>query len=178
MHPEPETSWQKLVNDFRRLCVARRQDNREVADRLMSRDLPERIAEWSREGTLNAAERRTQLMQMFEREQRRVDDAWVLHDLMSVRVVDEVLPVLRAQVFEAVREATGVPVGADARLRSVQHPGSVLHRRKRVNITDIPGVIDLLLEQELRSEARTAPRATPASAPETATAPEITPCLP
>jgi hypothetical protein len=145
-----ETSWSRVVSDFRRVCLARREQRGEEADRLLREDLPRSITEWSRETRMDEAKKRTQLDQMFQAEQRRVDDAWVLHNLLTLRLTDEIVPSIVARVTESVREA--ISSGAATAGRGVRHAVR-LAKPRRVAFDDVAGVIDLLLQQELSSRS-------------------------
>lgn len=141
----PETSWSRVVSDFRRVCMARREERSEEAERLLHEDLPRSIAEWSRETPIDEGKKRAQLDQMFQVEQRRVDDAWLLHHLFALRLSDQIVPSICARVTESVREALGS--GSASAGRGVRHSVRLAAPR-RVAFDDVAGVIDLLLHQE------------------------------
>lgn len=140
-----ETSWARVVDDFRRVCIARREERLDDANRLLREDLPRSIAEWSRESGSEGADKRAQLDRMFQHEQRRIDEAWVLHDLVSLRLTHEIVPAICARLGETVRETLANVTPAAPR---ATRPAVRLAPPRRVAFDDVAGVIDLLLGQE------------------------------
>lgn len=147
-----ESSWEKVVRDFRRLCLARRQQRQEESDHVLHADLPQSIAEWSRTEPGDAHAKKAQLDQMFQREQRRIDDAWVLHELLSLRLADELVPTICSRVGDELRRITGAPAAPPRHPAGGTRPLPMAMLTPRVAIDDIPGIIDLLLNEELNQE--------------------------
>ena len=145
-----DSRWEKVVRDFRQVCVLRRQDRRDESDALLRQELPRSISEWSRHDTADANAKRARLDSMFQQEQRRIDDLWVMNELLSARLREEFLPVVCSSVCSTVgeelrragagRDSVQAPVLRDTR------PSATPGARSRVAFDDIPSVIDLLLE--------------------------------
>jgi hypothetical protein len=100
-----EQLWDKVVGDFRQLCLLRRQKKWIEADMILNSDLPRSIAIWSEVFEGAPASKKAQLDAMFQAEQRRIDDAFLAMDLVASRLKDEIVPSICAQVTEQVRAA-------------------------------------------------------------------------
>ena len=155
--------WQKVVQDYRQLFVLRRQGRHEESTRLLHGQLQTRIAEWSAEDPTDAAAKRQRLNEMFQAEQRRLDDVWYLQDIMEQRLRAEFLPALTERIAEEVRQAVAQ---ATAALKPAPAPRPAPRpeprqtrsdRPVRVSAGDIPSIIDMLLDGE--HPAQTAPLA-------------------
>jgi hypothetical protein len=147
-----DSYWEKVVSDFRRLCILRRQRRREESEALLRQDLPRSIAEWSRQQPGDATAKKAQLDSMFQAEQRRIEDAWLMQDVLSTRLTEDFLPALCSRVSEEVRKAMAVAdlMGAETRaeLRASQAPAPEPAPEPRVSFDDIPSILDLLLVEE------------------------------
>jgi hypothetical protein len=153
----PEQRWEKLVGEFRQFCLYRRQKKLIESDMILNSDLPRSIAEWSRSFEGEPSVKKARLDAMFQTEQRRIDDAWLVQDLMAARFNEQMLPNLCMQVAQEVRSVMveemathdrRVPIPARSEVRPAAG-------RARVAIDDIPGVIDLVLaEDRNRANAR------------------------
>lgn len=142
-----DSRWEKVVRDFRQVCVLRRQDRRDESDTLLRQELPRSISEWSRHDTADANAKRARLDSMFQQEQRRIDDLWVMNELLSARLREEFLPVVCSSVCSTVgEELRRAGAGRDSVQAPVLRDARPAAPRSRVAFDDIPSVIDLLLE--------------------------------
>ncbi len=153
-----ENRWDKVVRDFRQVCLLRRQDRRDESDRLMRQDLPQSIAEWSRSDSADAGTKRARLDAMFQQEQRRMDDLWVMNELLSARLMEEFLPVVCSSVCSTVGEelrkaGAGRDSGSVTAFRD-HRPAAGPAARNRVAFDDIPSVIDHLLDSGFSAAPR------------------------
>ena len=98
-----EQRWEKVVGDFRQLCILRRQKKWIESDMILNSDLPRSIASWSEIFDGQPAAKKSRLDSMFQAEQRRIDDAYFTVDLVSARIKEEILPSIRDQITEQVR---------------------------------------------------------------------------
>ena len=167
-NPSPdlaETLWQKVVSDYRQACVLYRQARREESQRVLERSLPERILEWSECDPADGATRTRRLETMFQLERQRVEDAWLAQEFVQQRWQAELLPTLSAHISEEVRKAVrtlpaprpgpapAVPASPTGS-RIAASPAPRPPRPARAAASDIPAIIDLLLEQECTAAPR------------------------
>lgn len=96
--------WKRIAEDFRQACLLRREGKASEAAELLDKKLPETIAAWSRVCGLRDGERRERLNDLFELEQRRVDDIWLSQQIIMRQMRDILIPSLCLQVAEEVRE--------------------------------------------------------------------------
>lgn len=96
--------WKRIGDDFRQACLLRREGKADEAAEILDKKLPETIAAWSRVSGLRDVERRERLNELFEREQRRVDDIWLSQQIIMRQMRDILIPSLCMQVVEEVRE--------------------------------------------------------------------------
>ncbi|HUS36770.1 MAG TPA: hypothetical protein VM680_15590 [Verrucomicrobiae bacterium] len=99
----PEHTWDKVVADFRQLCLLRRQKKWIESDIILNSDLPRSIATWSESAELDPTAKKSRLDSMFQAEQRRIDDAWFAADLVTARLHEEIIPSICAQITEQIR---------------------------------------------------------------------------
>ncbi|HTH49656.1 MAG TPA: hypothetical protein VMB21_19235 [Candidatus Limnocylindria bacterium] len=142
-----DSYWEKVVSDFRRLCILRRQRRREESETLLRTDLPRSIAEWSRQQPGDAAAKKAQLDSMFHTEQRRIEDAWLMQDVLSTRLTEDFLPAICSRVSEEVRKAMAVGELLAGEPRSARETDVAPANapEPRVAFDDIPSILDLLL---------------------------------
>jgi hypothetical protein len=100
-----EQHWDKVVADFRQLCLLRRQKKWIESDMILNSDLPRGIASWSEVSEGAPAQKKARLDAMFQAEQRRMDDAFFAMDLVTARLNDEIVPAICGQIAEQVRSA-------------------------------------------------------------------------
>jgi hypothetical protein len=99
----PEHTWEKVVADFRQLCLLRRQKKWIESDIILNSDLPRSIANWSESAELDPAAKKSRLDSMFQAEQRRIDEAYFAADLVTARLHEEIIPSICAQITEQIR---------------------------------------------------------------------------
>ena len=153
-----DSRWEKVVRDFRQLCLLRRQERIEESEAVMRQQLPTSIAEWSRNDAAEPDAKRARLDSMFQQEQRRMDDLWVMNELLSARLREEFLPVVCSSVCETVgvelrRAGVGRDSG-DASARWEPRSAAAPAPLRRVAFDDIPSVIDHLLSTGFSSPRR------------------------
>lgn len=153
--------WQKVVQDYRQLCVLQRQARNEESLPLLQHDLPVSILAWSELDSADGAAKARRLDEMFHVEQTRVADAWLAQELMAQRVRAELLPSLTAQITAEVRKAVTQSVPRTAPVQAARPvqpavpaprpaPATAPARPARVAAGDIASIIDLILEGEQR----------------------------
>lgn len=99
----PEQTWDKVVADFRQLCLLRRQKKWIESDIILNSDLPRSISTWSESAEIDPIAKKSRLDSMFQAEQRRIDDAWFAADLVTSRLHEEIIPSICAQITEQIR---------------------------------------------------------------------------
>jgi hypothetical protein len=153
----PEERWDKLVSDFRRICLLRRQKRWNEAEMLLKNSLPRRIAAWSESFDAELQVKSERLDAMFEREQRRIDDAFLVQELVAARLNEQFVPLICAQVAQEMHALIGQDMAGQDR-RTNKPAGTVSNtaaQRSRVAFDDLPGVIDLVLaEDRIHNSAR------------------------
>jgi hypothetical protein len=145
------------VDEFRQLCLFRRQKKWVESDTILKTELPRSIASWSESFQAEPSVKRSRLDAMFQTEQRRIDDAWLVQELMAARLNEQFLPAICTQVAQEVRSVVAEEMAAqDRRLNTPARSSSnVTAGKARVAFDDIPGVIDLVLaEDRIRENAR------------------------
>lgn len=160
----PDALWQQIVQAYRQLCVLQRQARRAESNRFLHDELPARILAWAELDGADGAAKARRLDHMFQREQRRLADVWLLEDLMEHRLRTDVLPALSARIDTEVQRAmqrhvpNRTPLQTSVRdpwPASTPEPLSVAASQPaRVSVGDIPSIIDLIFEQERQSGAR------------------------
>ena len=160
----PDALWQRIVQDYRQLCVLQRQARRAESDRLLRDELPACILAWAEQDDADGAEQARRLDEMFQQEQRRLADVWLLQELMEQRLRTELLPALSARIDAEVRRAVKrnasclapAPVAAPAPqpMPTILPLAETSSRSTRVPAGDIPSIIDLIFEHERQSGAR------------------------
>jgi len=170
--------WKRIGEDFRQACLLRREGKGEEATHILEKRLPEMIAAWARVCGLREPERRERLNDLFEQEQRRVDDIWLSQQIILRQMRDILIPSLCLQVAEEVRDIMELQMehitSALARLspprgRTPVHPEPVLaggrgtivklpqvmpsERASTPSFEDLPAIIDELISRDLRETA-------------------------
>ena len=158
--------WNEVASSFRDACILRREQHTAEADRLLHDVLPQRISAWSRASLVSATEQKTKLMTMFAEEQKRVDAALAIQQVLTEKLTRDFVPVLCTQVTEELRAAFETQLDAlRTTLREVRPPaapsGPAPASRPRIRFDDIPGVIDALLAEQ---QADYGPRPVPKQA--------------
>lgn len=179
--PDRNRLWRQIANDFRQACLFRREGKSAEADEILERRLPETIGAWSRVSGLSEPDRRERLSDLFEAEQKRIDDVWLTQQIILRQMQEVLIPSLCLQVAEEVREVmelqmehvnealgrlatssvrTARPaVEREVATRSpmVRLPQVTLAERRALpNFDDLPAIIDELVSQDIRDSAITA----------------------
>lgn len=142
--------WEEVVGLFRRMCFLRRQGKDAASEAILKHRLPGKIAAWSQTSSRDTATKKAQLDGMFQTEQKRVDDAFTLHEMSALQWQEDLLPALVSTISREIKQT----IREQFTLQSVQsqptgsYPPSVY--RPRVAFDDIPAVIDLLVAEEQR----------------------------
>jgi len=144
-----EQWWDKVVGDFRQVCLLRRQNRLGEADAILKAELPRSIARWSASYPGDRDNKSARLDSMFELEQRRIDDAWLVQQLVATQLSEQIIPAVCLQVGQEVRSILGQEVSPREQKRSVaiEPPENPAAIGGRVRFDDIPGVIDLILAE-------------------------------
>lgn len=171
--------WRRIGDDFRQACLLRREGKSEDATAILEKRLPETITAWARVCGLRETDRRERLNQLFEQEQKRVDDIWLSQQIILRQMRDILIPSLCLQVAEEVREVMELqmeqvntaianlssapgrrnvsPVAAPAGTPAssmVNLPQVMPAERSSVpNFDDLPAIIDELITRDLRGTA-------------------------
>ena len=146
----PEERWKKLVSDFRRICLLRHQKRRAEAEILLKNGLPGRIAAWSESFDAELEVKRKRLDDMFEAEQRRIEDAFLVQELVAARFNEQFVPLICEQVAQEIHALIDQGIAPQDR-RPNKPSGTVSNgagAMSRVTFDDLPGVIDLVLAEE------------------------------
>ena len=160
------------MGDFRQLCLLRRQKKWIEADILLNSDLPRSIANWSEVFDGPPATKKTRLDSMFQTEQRRIDDAYLAMDLLAVRLQDEIVPSICAQVTEQVRAA----VAEQARASAAKEVRSIVREEIRASMSreireSISEEVRSTVAAEVRAAMPLAPKAVERPQPSEPSAP-------
>jgi hypothetical protein len=142
--------WDKVVGDFRQVCLLRRQKRWREADRILKEELPHSIAGWSASYPADHDTKSARLDSMFELEQRRIADAWLLQQLVMTQLHEQIIPAVCLEVGHEVRSILGQEVSQRDEKHSFAIPTSDNPAAigGRVRFDDIPGVIDLILTEK------------------------------
>lgn len=116
------------------------------------------ISNWSESIDANSDLKRSRLEAMFQVEKKRVDDAWVVQELLAAQWNRQWVPEICTQVVQEIRSVLSEETAVqDLRLKKpARHGGNVGAGKARVAFDDIPGIIDLVLAEE--KVAATSPR--------------------
>ncbi|MBI1839339.1 MAG: hypothetical protein HYR88_00610 [Verrucomicrobia bacterium] len=97
--------WSQVVSEFRQVCLLKRQGKVEESERLLSGELTRNIALWSQEAPQDATTKRQTLHDMFVAEERRVEDAWQIQQMVLNEMRESVAAQVRAQIREELEAA-------------------------------------------------------------------------
>jgi hypothetical protein len=136
--------WDKVVGDFRQVCLLRRQKRWREADTILKVELPRSIARWCASYPGDRDAKSARLDSMFELEQRRIDDAWLVQQLIVGQLSEEIIPAVCLQVRQEVRSVLGQEIAPREAKRSSEPSDNPAAIGKRVRFDDIPGVLDLI----------------------------------
>jgi hypothetical protein len=141
--------WNQIVVDYRQACLLRREGMAEEAGRLINEKLPKSIATWSREDRRSPQEKKNALRSMFSTEQSSIESWLLVHRTFASKLTDTLIPALRRQVGEEVRQALSGQ--AQTFSETGASDDSILghgQRSEPIRFDDIPGVIDALLAEQ------------------------------
>ena len=138
------------MGDFRQVCLLRRQKRWRESDAILKVELPRSIAGWSASYPAELDIKSARLDSMFELEQRRIDDAWLVQQLIVAQLNEQIIPAVCLEVSQEVRSILGQKVSPREEKRSFaiqpsENPAAI---GGRVRFDDIPGVIDLILAEK------------------------------
>ena len=148
------SDWDQVVSEFRRLCMLRHQGNTAESDEILSSRLPKRIAAWSKTSSQDPTVKKTTLENMFQSEQKRIEDAILLHEIASTRWETQLVPMLCNQVAQEIRRAVGEQFSVyELQLAEVSatHPVNNQRFAPKIAFDNIPGIIDFITAEERRN---------------------------
>ena len=169
-----EQTWVKVVTAFREVCILRKQERTDQAKALLEKELPGLIALWSQASPDEVATKRRNLEAMFKTEEKRIEEAWMLQRLVATRLTEELVPNLRSEISQEIKQAVGEHLARlpkpEAPARSPRaflppQPASghrpvplrgAPPRLARVPLEDIPGMIDAALAADRSAPLRAA----------------------
>jgi hypothetical protein len=133
------------------MCFLRRQGKAAVSEHILKQKLPRTIAAWSEACSRDPGTKKKQLDGMFQTEQRRVEDAYTLHELAALHWQEELIPSLARSLGQEMREAMREQFALRNAQEAASAPAFAPSRyRPRVAFDDIPAVIDLIVAEEQR----------------------------
>ena len=151
--------WKEVVAHFRSLCFFKLQGKSDVSDNILRQLLPKKNAEWSISAAHDADEKRIRLEEMFQTEQRRVDDAFTLHELSAMQWREELIPSISSQISREIRQTISEQFALQTSRQTTAspevnfRPASVSAPRKpRIAFDDIPGIIDLIVAEDRKNK--------------------------
>ncbi|MEO8429584.1 MAG: hypothetical protein ABI651_21025 [Verrucomicrobiota bacterium] len=142
--------WNQVVNGFRQACMLMHQGKTHESNRIIHADLPRSISTWSKISPKDAASKKTDLVNMFREEQKRVEDTWVIRGMIWNQLNEELVPTLCTRVLQEVKEQArdqsfSRTNNENPSARSTSLPLSPsADRPQRIKFDDIPGIIDAL----------------------------------
>jgi len=143
--------WEEVVSLFRRMCFLRRQGKGAASDHILKQKLPRTIAAWSESCGRDPEVKKAQLDGMFQSEQRRVEDAYTLHELAALRWQEEVIPTLTRALSQEMQRTMREQFALQTAQHAAREPGwAPSGYRPRIAFDDIPAVIDLIVAEEQR----------------------------
>jgi hypothetical protein len=134
--------------------MLRHQGNTAESDEILSTRLPKRIADWSRTSTQDANVKKTTLENMFLSEQKRIEEAVLLHEIASTRWETQLIPMLCNQVSQEIRRTVSEQFSvyelqlAEA---TASQPVNVPRFATKIAFDNIPGIIDFLSAEERKT---------------------------
>ena len=144
--------WEEVVSVFRRMCFLRRQGKLAASEQILKQKLPRIIAAWSDSCSRDPEAKKLQLDGMFQTEQRRVEDAYTLHELAALRLQEELIPALTRTLSQEMKRTVREQFALQTAQQAAAGPGMAPSGyRPRVAFDDIPAVIDLIVAEEQRN---------------------------
>ncbi|MHA3771174.1 hypothetical protein ACXR0O_06500 [Verrucomicrobiota bacterium sgz303538] len=157
-----------VIVHFRRGLVLKRMGRQEEAQEILENVVPAEIQRWSEANTgQGAEEKKAKLRDIFLHEVGRIEDAFLVYDLLSERIEQDIIPALcnqvNAQLYEFFSQYFAPPQQEHApeQMVSREEPAEAVERRKslpraarHVSFDDISGMIDMLLDQDYEQRQR------------------------
>ena len=174
----PDELLERITIHFRNGCVLRRSGKLDEAQEAFAA-VPAEIHQWTVANTTQTSEqKKAKLREVFQKEQARVEDAYLVCDLVterlenewfaefgerlaaevSQRVLSEVNAIVASGVFQVAAPASPPPTSTPLPVSPVvpSIDPNLAHRlakprrirRERVSFDDISGMIDMLMDQE------------------------------
>ena len=170
--------WQKVLQDFREICILRREGHIDQANQLLQNQLPQSILAWQKVTSLDAQAQRSCLDEMFQQEMRRFDDVWDIYRFLAQRLEQELSQTLQNRLQEEIKKQVShqlhpaLPIqvshlaGSGRLLRHPHSPyrrvtpqgkgvdtiSSLTSRRaellRRPPVSDVTGIIDLVIDEQ------------------------------
>jgi hypothetical protein len=162
----PDDILEGLILQFRRGLVLRRIGRLEEAQEILELAVPIEVERWSETVMgLRADEKKTTLREIFLRELGRVEDAFLVYELLTERIEQEIIPALCNQVAAQVNavlsqyfapvqdggaeaEQAEMPEDTDEVISPVATEKPPRRVPQQISFDDIPGMIDMLLDRE------------------------------
>lgn len=157
---KPDEILEGLILHFRRGLVLRRTGREEEAQEILESIVPEEIRRWSEADTkLPPEEKKAKLRDIFHRELGRVEDAFLVYELLAERIEQVIVPALCQQVVHELRSTLSAQFTSQQSEPPadplVEKLGKPLPRApQRVSFDDVPGMIDMLLDREYERRER------------------------
>lgn len=98
-----DQAWEQVVRDFRHVCLLKREGKLAESERVLSQVLPASIASWSQLDPQDSLAKRMQLQAMFDSEQRRLDEAWALQQMVFSQLSGTVISELKQRLSDELR---------------------------------------------------------------------------
>lgn len=144
-----------LKAGFRRACVRRLVGDEQGAIQILRDEIPSLVVGWAKTSSLDAAEKKSKLKELFDDESSRADELSTAFDLFSSRFEARVVELVRKEVgtlsqsmLDAVRQLQGVVSSAEQladALRSIDPSG----RGESGNVEDRPTLETSLIEEKI-----------------------------
>ena len=140
--------WQQVVLDFRRACLLRYEGKHGESCKVLDQELSKSISVWSERSTGDSSAKREALNEMFRAEQRRIDDAVLVHKMVSKSLSHELLPSMFNVVTQEIREAVREELGQKPTGARVSGTAGLAGASRRIRFDDIGGIIDALQQEQ------------------------------
>lgn len=160
MAMKPDEILEGLIAHFRQGLVFRRTGREDEAREILETVVPEEIRRWSEaDTTLRPDEKRAKLRDIFHRELGRVEDAFLVYELLAERIEQVIVPAICQQVIQEMRSLLSEqfasrpsPPPVDPLVEKLGKP--LPRAPQRVSLDDVPGMIDMLLDREYERRER------------------------
>ena len=142
-----DSLWSRVVSSFRNACFLRHHNDLDESMRILNNSLPHAITSWSELDKELAKQKRLRLTKMFEEEEKRMEDAFVISDVLSSTLVDTLIPQLSEKI---VNELSNRLDGNEKETTKIIPITTGI--RERVPMGDVAAMIDSLLDNELKDK--------------------------